>query len=462
MDIPKNIFRAYDIRGRVEDELTPEATFAIGRAFANVAIENGSKAVVVAGDVRLSTPILRRELLAGLTTAGIDCIDIGVVPTPVLYYATHHLKTGTGIMITGSHNPPEYNGLKCMMNGIPYAGDELQELYSFLPEVKDASKPGTVTTDDVLEDYMEEIVSGINLKRKLRVAIDCGNGATSVLVPELFKRLGCEVVPLFAEPDGNFPNHHPDPSMPQNLFHLIEKVEKRKLQLGIAFDGDGDRIGVVTSQGNIMPADTLIAYLCRSVLKENPEAPIIIDVKCGKVTTDAIRGWGGEVVMWKTGHTHIKQKIRELKAPMGGEFSGHICFADRWYGFDDALYSAARLLETLSEDKKSLHLYMKDLPNTFASPELELETTDSEKFKMIEKFAKLGSFGPGKVSNIDGVRVDYIDSWGLLRASNTSPKITMRYELGSRYGREMIKNHFIGEIKRLFPETLISESIIPE
>ena len=449
---PEHIFRAYDVRGRVEDELTPELTFLIGQAFANEASLQGTNAVVVGGDVRLSTDELKSSLAKGLQNGGVDVIDIGTVPTPVVYFAVEHLDTGAGIVVTGSHNPPEYNGLKFVLNRIPFAAEELRQLSLRINQGQLRRGSGTMTLHTVEDSYVNAIVSNITIARPMRIGIDCGNGATSLIAPRLFEELQCITHALFAIPDGTFPNHHPDPVKLENLSDLIELVQRENLDLGIAFDGDGDRLGVVTRKGNVVPADTIMLYFAKNILEQQPGAPIVFDVKCGGILASTVQALGGDPVVSKTGHTHIKQKLRELAAPLGGEFSGHLCFADRWYGFDDALYSTARLLELLSQDDRELDDLLDDLPPRYSTPEIEISSSDRRKFHVIDDLQRLGSFGIGKVLTIDGVRVEYPDGWGLIRASNTSPKLTMRFEATSPEALDSLQKTFIREIKKVAPD----------
>lgn len=458
-NLPLNIFRAYDVRGRVDDELTVANTRLIGQAFASQAAETGHGNVLVAGDVRCSTESLRTALLRGLNNGGVDVIDIGTVPTPVLYYAVHELANGAGIMITGSHNPPEYNGLKFVLDYIPFAGDELRALYQRITCGTLAKGTGVVAHQDVLDSYVEKIRADIKLPLRLRVAIDCGNGVTGVLVPRLFEALGCEVVPLFNELDGTFPNHHPDPVNPKNLSQLVQVVINQALDFGIAFDGDGDRIGVVTQNGFIVHADTLLAYLAKDILRLQPGAPIVLDVKCSTNAIRYVQKCGGQAIIEKTGHTNIKAKIRELNAPLGGEFSGHICFADRWYGFDDALYTACRFLESVAPDPTDFDRFLAAIPPTCTTPELEIPVSDSEKFDLVKDFGRNSSFKSGKVDLIDGVRVDFPNAWGLIRASNTSPKLVMRFEANSPQKLRQIQELFLRQLKHVAPHLKVPSAL---
>ena len=454
-DLPLNIFRAYDVRGRVDDELTLANTRLIGQAFANRAVATGHGAVLVGGDVRCSTTSLRKALQRGLNEGGVDVVDIGTVPTPVLYYAVHELAIAAGVMITGSHNPPEYNGLKFVLDYIPFAADELLDLHRLISNNSLSKGSGRVSNQCILDSYVNRVTNDVKLTRRLRIAVDCGNGVTGVLVPRLFESLGCEVLPLFNELDGTFPNHHPDPVNPKNLRQLVQTVCNQALDFGIAFDGDGDRIGVVTQAGTIVPADTLLAYLATDILRNHPRAPIVLDVKCGTNAVQYVRTCGGKAVLVKTGHTNIKAKIRELKAPLGGEFSGHICFADRWYGFDDALYTACRFLESVSRNPADFMQFLDSLPSTCTTPEIEVAVPDSEKFDVVKEFGRVSSFNEGTVIKIDGIRVDFPNAWGLIRASNTSPKLVMRFEAHSSPKLREIQELFYEQLRRVAPQLQI-------
>ena len=451
LTVPRHIFRAYDIRGHTQDELTGPVVGALGRAFANVARQRQSK-VLIAGDVRLSTESLKTELTEGLLTGGMDVIDIGSVPTPVLYFATHEFNTGCGIMITGSHNPPEFNGLKFMLDGKPFADDSLAQLYTLLNQQSTPQPRGALSQKTILATYMDRIVSDVVLVKPLRIAVDCGNGVTGVLVPQLFEKIGCEVTPLYSALDGTFPNHHPDPVKPQNLTDLIEIVQREHLDLGIAFDGDGDRLGVVSPKGKQVQADVLISYLATSVLAKHPSSTIVLDIKSGRAAMSKIAALGGRLVVCETGHTNVKANLRDSKGKLGGEFSGHICFSDRWYGFDDALYAACRLIETLARDQRNLDDYVQSLDNWLLTPEIEIPTTESRKFEIVENFREQSRFAGATVIDIDGVRVDYEDRWGLLRASNTTPKLSLRFEARSPSTLAQIKNQFAEQLYQVAPD----------
>ena len=438
------IFRAYDIRGVVGETLTVDAVYRIARAFATQALDAGQHRVVVGGDGRHTTNTLRRELARGLRDTGVDVIDIGTTPTPVLYYATHVLGTGTGVMITGSHNPAEYNGLKMVLDGRALAEDAIQGLRTLVETGSLSSGEGRFSRLDLVDRYIAEVVTGTRLDRPLKVVVDCGNGVGGLVGPRLLATMGCEVVPLYAEVNGDFPNHHPDPADAANMADLIAAVDRTGADLGLAFDGDADRLGVVTDRSEIVWPDRLMMLLGRDVVTANPGATVVFDVKCSRHLDAVVRDLGGSPIMWKTGHSHIKAKVRESGALLGGEFSGHICFADRWYGFDDALYCAARLVELLASEGRSASDVFSDFPDALATPEIKVPTTEQRKFDVIAELAESAVFDAdaAKVTAIDGIRVDYPDGWGLLRASNTSPMLSLRFEADDGQALDRIQTVF--------------------
>ena len=442
LQIDRNIFRAYDIRGMVEENLTPEVVYWIGRAFATEAAARHQSRVAVGRDGRNSSEMLRDALTNGLTEGGLQVIDIGLVPTPLLYFATHDLDTGTGIMITGSHNPPEYNGLKMMIDGETLAEERISALYNRITSGDLSEGEGDRESVNLEDRYLDRILDDVAIAQSLKVVVDCGNGAAGVIAPRLLEELGCDVVPLYCDVDGNFPNHHPDPAEPANLDDLITVVKAESAQLGIAFDGDGDRLGVVTASGAIIWPDKLMMLFAQDVVGRNPGADIIYDVKCSRHLNTIISENGGRPIMWKTGHSHIKAKIRESGALLGGEFSGHICFGERWYGFDDALYAAARLIEILASESRDAEELFAQFPITHSTPEIKVSTSEEEKFQIIGRLARDADFGDGTLTEIDGVRVDYPDGWGLIRASNTSPVLTLRFEADGESALERIQDLF--------------------
>jgi len=426
--VSASIFRAYDIRGIVGETLTVDAVRWIGQAIGSEAFERGEQTVIVGRDGRNSGEELIQALKEGLLSSGRDVIDIGMVPTPLLYFATHYLQSHSGVMLTGSHNPPNYNGLKIVLAGDSLHGDEITELYNRIRRRDLLSGEGSETSNDIMADYVNNITGDIALAQPLKVVIDAGNGVAGAVAPLLFQALGCEVVGLHCDVDGNFPNHHPDPSKPENLEDLCIAVVKEQADIGIAFDGDGDRLGVVDSQANIIWADRQMMLFSKDVLSRHPGADIIFDVKCSRHLQKTIKQNNGRPIMWRTGHSFIKAKMKETGALLAGEQSGHIFFKERWYGFDDGLYAAARLLEILSNDvDKSADIFAK-LPDSITTPELNLEMADDVKFEFIEKLAQEGDFAGGKVTDIDGIRIDYSTGWGLVRASNTTPCLVIRFE----------------------------------
>lgn len=445
------IFRAYDIRGVTTHELTEDVVYWIGRAFAAEALDAGEHRVAVGRDGRHSSLPLRDALVRGLTDGGCNALDIGQVPTPVLYFATHALETGTGIMITGSHNPPEYNGLKMMLGGDTLAEERIQALRLRIEENRLSEGQGSHQELDLTETYLERITSDLVVARPLKVVVDCGNGVAGDLAPELLRRLDCDVIPLYCDVDGDFPNHHPDPADPANLEDLVTVVKAEQADLGLAFDGDGDRIGVVTGAGTIIWPDKLMMAFAEDIVGRNPGADIVYDVKCSRHLNNLISELGGRPIMNRTGHSHIKARIRETGALLGGEFSGHICFGERWYGFDDALYAAARLLEILGASHESTDAFFARFPQTVSTPELKVATTEQTKFSIIETLARQADFGEGALTTLDGVRVDYADGWGLVRASNTSPFLTLRFEADDAAALDRIQTTFDAALRRIDP-----------
>jgi phosphomannomutase/phosphoglucomutase len=442
LHLDPNVFRAYDIRGIVDANLTEDLVYWIGRAFGAEAQQEDQNKVTIAGDGRISTPALKESLARGLTDSGVDVIDIGIVPTPLLYFANFALDTGTGVMVTGSHNPAEYNGLKMVLAGETLAEDRIQRLLKRIEDNEFTRGEGQIDEADIIHDYLDRVVDDVAVAQPLKVVVDCGNGVAGVVAPLLITELGCEVVPLYCDVDGTFPNHHPDPADPANLEDLVTVVKDEGADLGLAFDGDGDRIGVVTAAGEIIWPDKLMMLFARDILGRNPGADIIFDVKCSRHLNSIISEFGGRPVMWKTGHSHIKAKLKETGALLAGEFSGHICFGERWYGFDDALYSAARLLEIIGGEAKNADELFAEFPITFATPEIKIETTDDAKFDVVEQFGAVTEFGDGTVTRIDGVRVDFPDGWGLVRASNTSPVLTLRFEADGQDALQRIQQLF--------------------
>jgi phosphomannomutase / phosphoglucomutase len=444
MTVAASIFKAYDIRGIVDKTLTDEAVRLIGQALATEGLAKGVKQMVVGRDGRLSGPRFADELAKGIMAAGVDVIDIGQVTTPIVYYATYELNTGSGVAITGSHNPPEYNGLKMMLAGETLYGETIQKLYQRIEknDLVTAAVIGKRTYQDMRERYLKRVLGDVKLARPMKIAIDCGNGVAGAFATDLFKGLGCEVKELFCEVDGNFPNHHPDPAHLENLQDLIACLRDTDAELGIAFDGDGDRLGVVTKSGAVIFPDRQMMLFAEDVLSRNPGAEILFDVKCSRNLATYITAKGGRPLMWKTGHSLVKAKMRETGAPLGGEMSGHIFIKDRWYGFDDGLYAGARLLEILSKVKDP-NLTLESLPNSPTTPELQLQVEEGENHALIAKLQAGGGFTAAeRVVTIDGVRAEYADGFGLARASNTTPVVVMRFEADTDEALARIQNDF--------------------
>ena len=448
---PAEIFRAYDIRGVVGRTLTAALAREVGRALGTIGRSRGAPGFAVCRDGRLSGPELADALMEGIVASGAEAIDIGMGPTPLAYFAAHHLGCGSCVAVSGSHNPPEYNGLKMVVAGNALYGDDIQDLRKRIEAQKYSSGSGKRSKADVLDAYVERIVSDVKLARPFHVAIDCGNGVAGMLAPRLYRALGCEVTELFCEVDGTFPNHHPDPAQPKNLVDLIKTLKNGKAELGIAFDGDGDRLGVVTKDGEIIFADRQLMLLAKDVLSRNPGAEIIYDVKSTRLLPQYIERYGGRPLIWKTGHSLIKAKLKETGALLAGEMSGHTFFKERWYGFDDALYGGARLLEVLSKEPDA-NRALKSLPNAPSTPEIHWELAEGEPHAMVAKLQASKPFpGAQKVVTIDGVRVEYADGFGLARASNTTPTIVMRFEADNAAALERIKRDFRAALQPLKP-----------
>jgi len=446
MAISEDIFRAYDIRGIVETALTPDAVTQIGQAFATEARTQGQDTVVIARDGRLSSPDLASALSKGLRAGGCNVIDIGMVPTPVLYYATHKLQTGTGIMVTGSHNPPQYNGLKMLIAGHSFYGDGIKSLYRRIVDGNIVSGDGDYEQQDLIPSYIETITSDIQLARPLNIAVDCGNGVAGVLAVELFSKLGCTITELYCDVDGTFPNHHPDPSKPENLDDIKQAIAENSLDLGLAFDGDGDRVGIIDDRQNIIWADRQMMLYAADVLERKPGALIIFDIKSSTNLERFISEHGGEPLMWKTGHSFIKAKMKETGAELAGEMSGHIFFKERWFGFDDGLYSAARMLEILSKRNQPSSEVFAELPDSINTPELQIMFEEGQHYRFMDQFRQQANFENADILTIDGMRVNYPDGWGLIRPSNTTPCLVLRFEANSEAALEEIKTKFRQEI----------------
>jgi phosphomannomutase/phosphoglucomutase len=456
--VSRSIFKAYDIRGVVDKTLTEATVRAIGRVLGGRARKAGIASIVVGRDGRLSGPKLAAALASGITESGTDVIDVGMVPTPVVYFATVLTGNGSGVAVTGSHNPPEYNGLKMMLGGVTLYGPDIVSIADEIDAARKADaefarpKPGKVTRRDVSGDYLDRITGDIKLARPMKIAVDAGNGVAGELAPALLKAIGCELVELYCDIDGTFPNHHPDPAHPENLQDLIAAVAEQDCELGLAFDGDGDRLGVVTRSGQIIFPDRQLMLYAKDVLADRPGATVIYDVKSTRNLAPWIRKHGGEPLMWRTGHSLIKAKLKETKAALAGEMSGHVFFNDRWYGFDDGLYTAARLLEILSRESDPGAI-LESLPDSSTTPELHLHLTEGENYRLVERLQQHGKFpGATELTTIDGIRAEYADGFGLARASNTTPVVVLRFEADSPEALKRIQDGFRQAIHSVAPD----------
>jgi phosphomannomutase/phosphoglucomutase len=449
--LPAEIFKAYDIRGIVDKSLTADVVRQIGHALGSLAVEQGQKAIAVGRDGRLSGPELAGALMDGICAAGCDAIDVGCVPTPVTYFAAYELGCNSCVSVTGSHNPPDYNGLKMVIGGTTLALQAIQDLKQRAETGNLKHGKGERRSADLIGAYVEKIVSDVKLARPLKIVMDCGNGVAGAVAPELFKRLGCEIIPLFCEVDGNFPNHHPDPSKPENLEDVIRTLKETDAEIGIAFDGDGDRLGVVTKDGEIIYPDRQLMLFAADVLSRVPGGQIIYDVKCTRLLAPWIKQHGGVPLMWNTGHALVKAKLKETGAPLAGEMSGHTFFKERWYGFDDGLYTGARLLEILSRSA-DVNAPLKALPNSPSTPELNIKMAEGEPFTLIDKLKAQGKFeGATEIITIDGVRVEFADGFGLARPSNTTPVVVLRFEADNAAALERIQAGFRAAITAVWP-----------
>lgn len=459
--LPAEIFRAYDIRGVVGSTLTADYVYWLGRAIGSESIDAGQPQIAVARDGRLSGPELIAQLIKGLVDSGCQVSDLGMVPTPVLYFATHTTTATSGVMLTGSHNPPDYNGLKVVIAGQALSGERISALRQRLEQNNLHQGDGSCEPLDILDSYCNRIAEDVLLARPLKVVVDCGNGVGGVVAERLLEQLGCEVTALYCEVDGNFPNHHPDPSKDENLRDLQMIVKQQQADLGIAFDGDADRLGVVTASGEIICPDRLLMLFADDIVTRNPGADIVFDVKCTRQLPQLISRLGGRPVMWKSGHSLIKAKMRETQALLGGEMSGHIFFEERWYGFDDGLYSASRLLELLSmltTDHQQIGELFDRYPAGVTTPELHVTVGEQRKFELIDSLTRDADWGEqAQITSIDGIRVDYPDGWGLVRASNTTPVLVLRFEADNQAGVQRIRQLFRSQLARVAPDLELNE-----
>ncbi len=454
-NIAAEIFKAYDIRGIVGQSLTAATVELIGKALGSEALQRQCHTIVIGRDGRLSGPELAAALARGIQSTGVNVIDIGVVATPMVYFGAYHYATQCGVMVTGSHNPPDYNGIKMVIGGETLALEAIQRLRQRIEQNEFAIGSGQYEARDIKAAYIERIAGDIKLARPMKVVIDCGNGSPGAIAPELFRRLGCELVELFCEVDGNFPNHHPDPSQPENLSDVIQTLKETDAEIGLAFDGDGDRLGVVTKDGEIIYPDRQLMLFAADVLKRVPGGEIIFDVKSSRNLFSWIRNHGGKPTLWKTGHSLLKLKMKESGAPLGGEMSGHVFFEERWYGFDDALYTGARLLEIVSAFTDA-SAPLKALPNAISTPELNLKLTEGEPHQLIAQLQKTARFeGANEIITIDGLRVEYADGFGLARASNTTPVIVLRFEAETQAALSRIQEDFRRVLLTAKPEAVL-------
>ncbi len=450
MEINPKIFRNYDIRGIVGKDLKEDTVELIGKAFGTILRENGKKEIFIGRDARASSPELRDYLMKGLISTGLTVIDLGMVPTPVFYFAVFYKKKDGGVQITGSHNPPEYNGFKLMLGEDTLFGDQIKEIYrrivkgSFIQDIG-----GSIESYDIIPEYKEFLINNVKIERKLKVVIDAGNGVGGFVAVPIFKALGVDVVELYTEPDGRFPNHHPDPTVPEYMKDLINKVLEEKADFGIGYDGDADRIGVVDDKGRLLFGDQIVYILAKELLKEKPGCKIIADVKASQTLFDAIEEFGGIPIMWKTGHSFIKNKIKEENAELAGEMSGHIFFKNRYFGFDDAIYSSLRFTEVISRYDKKVSDWVSEMPEVYNTPEIRRESTEEHKFKIVEELKKSFKDKGYKVIDVDGVRAVFEDGWGLVRASNTQPVLVLRFEAKSEESLKRIQKLFEDELTKI-------------
>jgi phosphomannomutase len=458
MQLSPSIFKAYDVRGIVPSTLSEEVAEALGRAFGTLARREGEQSVAIGRDGRLSGPSLAAALVRGLVASGVDVIDVGMVTTPMLYFAASTLAH-SGIQVTGSHNPKDYNGFKMVLAGRAIYGEEIQSLRRMMESSgwDQPPAPGKVRNVNIFAPYRDRIKGDIKLARPMKVVIDCGNGVAGAYAPEVFRAIGCEVIELFTEVDGDFPNHHPDPSKPENLRDLIAKLKESDAELGLAFDGDGDRLGIITKQGNNIYPDRQMMLFARDVLTRVPGATILFDVKCTQRLGPTIAEAGGKPLMYKTGHSLIKAKMKEINAPLGGEMSGHIFFKERWYGFDDGTYAGCRLLEILSRSADPSKV-LDALPTSFSTPELNVKCQEGEAHRIVDQLVKKASFPNAQVSTIDGLRVDWSDGFGLVRASNTTPVLVLRFEGHSQQAMHRIEGEMLSLLRSVKPDAKIAEA----
>jgi phosphomannomutase/phosphoglucomutase len=455
--LDRSIFRAYDIRGIIGVNLDAGIACKVGEAVGSILVEKGLRGIIVGFDGRLSSPAMADGLCEGLASTGIEVINIGQVPTPLVYFAANTGEFTSGISVTGSHNPPDYNGLKIVIDGHTLSGDAIMDIFNRIIDKKiiRADNPGQVRQKDIIPEYINRIAKDVHIAQPLKVVVDCGNGVPGAVAPQVLRAIGAEVEELYCEVDGNFPNHHPDPSDPENLLDLIDMVKHSGADIGLAFDGDGDRLGVVTRSGEVIFADRLLMLFAEDVLSRNPGAAIIYDVKCTGALQGHILRNGGSPLMWKTGHSLIKAKMKETHAELAGEMSGHFFFSERWFGFDDGIYAAARLLEILAAAPEGIQAKFEELPKLVSTPELKAEVTEGEQHVFITRFVEQARFEGARISLIDGVRADWPDGWGLVRASNTTPVLVLRFEANDDATLVRIQEAFRLQLLALKPDMVL-------
>ena len=450
MRLNEHIFRANDIRGIAYEDLNQEVVINLGKALGSEAQDRGLSEFIIGRDGRLSSPDIFEWLSSGVISSGCNVIDIGIVTSPMFYHSTFSLSSSSGVVITGSHNPGDYNGFKIVFQNNSTSSEEITFLKNRVINKDFRRGNGLLKSENIEESYINRIVDSINIEKKLDISIDCGNGAAGIVAKKVYERLGCNVIELYGEVDGSFPNHHPDPSKIENMQNLINSVEINNSSIGLAFDGDADRLGVISSEGEMIYPDRQMILFAKQVIQNNPNSKIVFDVKCSKLLSDAIINYGGEPLICKTGHTFIKQKIRETDAQLGGEMSGHIFFNDRWPGFDDGIYAGARMLEIIAASGEKNIFY--NVPNLVSTPEINIPVSDDKKFEIVEKFIENSHFDDALIIDIDGIRVEFERGWGLLRASNTSPVLVLRFEAETENDLENIKNLFNQNLKSIDPE----------
>lgn len=450
MQLNQNIFRANDIRGIAYDDLSRDVVQSLGRALGSEAIDRKVQEFIIGRDARLSSPDLFDWLSSGIMSTGCNVIDIGIVTSPMFYHSTYELNSSSGAVITGSHNPGDYNGFKIVFNNNSTSSEEILTIKQRILEENFREGKGISKKEDIKESYINRILGSIKLNKNLNISIDCGNGAAGVIAREVYERLGCNVIELYGEPDGSFPNHHPDPSKFENMEDLIKSVKQNDSIVGLAFDGDADRLGVISPKGEMIFPDRQMIMFSRQVIQSSPNAKIVFDVKCSKLLSDEIEKLKGKPLICKTGHTFIKQKIRETNALLGGEMSGHIFFNDRWPGFDDGIYAGARMLEIIANSEEDDPF--STVPNMLSTPEINISAEDEEKFQIVKTFIENSKFSDAKIVSIDGIRVEFEKGWGLLRPSNTSPCLVLRFEAETDNDLNKIKKIFYSGLKSIKPD----------